>query len=104
MTCRISPSDNNTDQCTSTPVDCGTTDGELVVFRSGLQEQNCPVVTLERTWVSWKTVSLSCGLPGGLADMLCFVVAFQALEYLASICSCLPKDLCGQGICAVCPL
>jgi transposase len=43
-------------QITTELVDCGTTYRELIAFRTWLQEQQCPVVAMESTGVSWKPV------------------------------------------------
>jgi transposase len=43
-------------QITTELVDCGTTYRALIAFRTWWQAQQCPVVAMERTGVSWKPV------------------------------------------------
>ncbi len=52
--CRRRVSDNG--QLTTDLVNCGTTYRELMAFRTWLQEQQCPVVAMERTGVYGKPV------------------------------------------------
>jgi len=45
---------SNDGQSTTELGDCGPTYRELIALRTWLQEQQCPVVAMERTGVSWK--------------------------------------------------